>query len=477
MKKLLLPALAALFAVSASAVTTDGNTYDPVNGIQCQSIWMMSRYVDTKNDVKDYANLPIATSMARTAAMYDGVVYVGDSGDTRTEGESVVNLGSIYKYSAKDGSFIGKLELTADGERLSGVRPANQVGVDNFGNLWVIGLTQRSEAAATAKVKVYSVDKESGVCTIQGELDFLTPTTRMDYFDLVGDVTRTEAKCVVMSSAAPPTQELLVFSWVCEQGDTEWTGGFEGDTELVMAEAYPTEALAWNYAPTVTIVLGEDEAKYDGALFYVDGFNTCPSLYNTTGSMDDSFANAPDLAPQVGTNGVAELQFAGKNFIAYSIAQYNDGNKCQMNVCEMGEGMLFTGMQKYWTIPADGLGETSDGGNRVHSISREYVYDNDGNATGAYLMTFKSCNGIGIYGLGSAASVEGSFADDNNAKITVNGDVITVSEEASEIAIFNIAGQKVANVKNATEIAAPAAGAYIVKAVVNGTPVVKKIVR
>ncbi len=476
MKKLLLSASAALLAVSSFAATTDGNTYEPVNGVACQSVWMLSRYVDSKNDVKDYANLPIATSMARTATLYDGVVYVGDSGDTRAEGESTVNQGSIYKYSATDGSFLGKLELVCDGARLEGVRPANQVGVDNFGNLWVIGLTQRSEAAADTKVKVYLVDKETGACTLEGELDFLTPTTRMDYFDLVGDVTRTEAKCVVMSAAAPPTQDLLVFRWVCEQGASEWEGGFDGDTELVMAEAYPSEALAWNYAPTVTIVLGEDEEMYSGALFYVDGFNTCPSMYNTTGSMDDSFANAPDLAPQLGTNGVAELQFGGKNYIAYSIAQYNDGNKCQINVCELGDGMIFEGMQKYWTLPADGLGETSDGGNRVHSISRQYVTEN-GENVGAYLLTFKSCNGMGIYALGNTGSVEGSFTDDNNAKITVNGDVINVSEEASEIAIFNIAGQEVAKVKNATEIAAPSTGVYIVKAVVNGSPVVTKIVR
>lgn len=484
MKKLLLSVSAALLGVSAFAVTTDGNIYEPVNGIPCKSEWMMSRFVDNKSGVQEYANLPIATSMARTAVMYDGVVYVGDSGDTRPVGETSVNQGSIYKYNAKDGSFIGKLELTCDGERLEGVRPANQVGVDNFGNLWVIPLTQRSDEAPDAKVKVYSVDKETGVCVLQGELDFLNTSARMDYYDLVGDVTRTEAKCLIMAAAAPPITELLIFRWVCDQGSDQWEGGFDGgDAEVVLSVAYPASATAWSYAPTVTIVIGEDEYIYDGKLFYVDGYTTCPTLFKDNGAIEQSFEAAPDLQPQEGTNGITELQFndpdgVRRNFIAYSIAQYDNENTCQINVCELGEGMQFAGMQKYWTLPADGLGQFSDGGNRVHSIGREYVYDNSGEPVGAYLLDFKSCNGIGVYALGAAAgSVQGSFADDNNATITVTGDVITVSEEASEIAIFNIAGQEVAKVKNATQIAAPETGVYIVKAIVNGAPAVKKIVR
>ena len=474
MKKMLLSISVALLATPAFA-RVDGNYYPPVNEIDCKSEWMLSRFLDLQHEVKEYSNLKIANPMARTACMYNGIVYVGDSGDTETQGEGVVNLGSIYRFSAVDGSEIGKLELTLDGKRLAGVRPANQVGIDNFGNLWVIGMTQRSAEAPDAKVKVYSVDKETGACTLQGLLDFLAPNTRMDYFDIVGDVTRTEAKCIVMAPAATPATDLCVFRWIAEQGSSDWEGGFDGDTELVMSGAYPTTAIQWSYAPTVTIVLGEDEAKYNGDLFYVDGYTTFPCMYNTTGSMDDSFENAPDLAPaSVGTNGVTELQLAGKNFIAYSLGQYDGANKCQINICELGAGMMFTGMTKYWTLPANGLGQTSDSGNRVHSICREYFKEN-GEVVGARLLTFKSMNGMGVYIIGRFDSIEGSLAD-NDATITVNGNVITVSAEASEIAIFNIAGQEVAKVKNATEISAPSAGAYIVKAMVDGAPIVKKIV-
>ena len=47
--------------------------------------------------------------------------------------------------------------------------------------------------------------------------------------------------------------------------------------------------------------------------------------------------------------------------------------------------------------------------------------------------------------------------------------------EASSIEVYNMAGQKVVEA-NASQVAAPAAGAYIVKANVNGNAVVEKVI-
>ena len=84
---------------------------------------------------------------------------------------------------------------------------------------------------------------------------------------------------------------------------------------------------------------------------------------------------------------------------------------------------------------------------------------------------------MGLYKIGKNVSggVNDALANDA-AQITVNGNVIAVSAEASEINVYNVAGQVVATAKNATEVVAPAAGVYVVKAVVAGTPVVKKVV-
>lgn len=79
-----------------------------------------------------------------------------------------------------------------------------------------------------------------------------------------------------------------------------------------------------------------------------------------------------------------------------------------------------------------------------------------------------------FYKISKPGSVESNVAA--AANITVNGDVIVVSEVAESIEVFNVAGQKVAEARNASEVAAPATGAYIVKAVVAGAPVVKKVI-
>ena len=133
-------------------------------------------------------------------------------------------------------------------------------------------------------------------------------------------------------------------------------------------------------------------------------------------------------------------------------------------------------MKKCWTLPESGHGETSDGGTRIHSLCREFGTDAQGNQY-VDILSYKNFNGMGVYRIGKnlSSGVESNVAD-NNVAITVNGGVIAVSAEASEIAIFNVAGQLVAKVNNASEIAAPAAGAYIVKATVAGAPVVKKVV-
>ena len=150
---------------------------------------------------------------------------------------------------------------------------------------------------------------------------------------------------------------------------------------------------------------------------------------------------------------------------------------CNVNVCELGEGMTFEGMKLYWTVPTSGFGTTSDGGNRYHGLNREYVKDGNGNEY-VNLISYKCFNGLALYKIGKYApdaGVEGAIAD-GGATIAVNGNVVTVSAEAEEINVYNVAGQVVATAKNATEVAVPAQGAFIVKATVAGAPVVKKVV-
>lgn len=492
MKKFLLLSAAALMAGSAMAAT-DGATYEGKSGLTLENVWIFS----TNSNNTEMAQYPwMGTNKARTATLYDGVVYVGNSTNddpSIVDGEgAAVDCCSIEKFDAATGAYLGKIQVTYNGTRVSGLLCANQVGVDSFGNLWVAP----ADLSVEGSFVLYIVDKETGeaqqiVCPV-----YMTSGVRVDYCDVIGDLTLQQAGAVIMGAVA--SSDLSVFRWKADQGQTlaDYTGGWnEMEDELMpMTAADPADQTEWGTAPVVRIVLGEGDAAYNGDLFYVDGFTTFPTLYDTTGSIVDSFANTVTETGDVdeegnpittscypenaGTNGVNEIQIGNHNLIVYSNNQHtgsNGGN--ELWIAEMGEGMAFAGMQQLWMVPAMGLGMTSDTGTRVHCIAKEYTEYNGHEAVN--ILTFKTMNGMGVYRLvdTETGSVGDNLADDlAAAKITVNGDVISVSEVASTIEVYNVAGQLVNRVANASEIAAPADGVYIVKAMVGGNAVVQKVI-
>ena len=264
-----------------------------------------------------------------------------------------------------------------------------------------------------------------GELTLVATLNKGDVIARTDYLDLVGDITLEEAECNVMT---PGSQVPTVYAWHNDQGgdaDT-WDGFFSGDPYMDFTEFYPESQTQWGYAPACRFVLGEDEDyRYSGENFYIDGFTTVPTLYSMDGTIVDGFGSlsqeemAADslLMPKVGTNGIAEFKLGDRNFIVYSIAQYDAPNSCQVNICELGEGMSFSGMQRYWTFPADGQGQTSDSGLRIHPITADYTTENGKEA--ALIFEFKCFNGMGVYIVG-----EGVVPDQGTVAIPgdVNGD-------------------------------------------------------
>ena len=478
MKKFLLLSAAALLAGSAMAAT-DGATYEEKNGLTLENVWIFS----TNSNSEQFAEYAYLNgTKCRTATLYDGIVYVGNS--TNDDPSIVDNTGaaldccSIEKFDAATGAHLGTLKVTYNGERVTGLLCANSVGVDSFGNLYVAAC----DTSVDGSYILYVVDKETGeaqqiVCPV-----YMTSGVRVDYCDVIGDLTLQQAGAVIMGAVA--SSDLSVFRWKADQGQTlaDYTGGWNEmeDELLAMSAADPADQTEWGTAPVVRIVLGEGDAAYNGDLFYVDGFTTFPTLYDTTGSIVDSFANAAECYPEnAGTNGVNEIQIGNHNLIAYSNNQHtgsNGGN--ELWIAEMGEGMAFAGMQQLWMVPAMGLGMTSDTGTRVHCIAKEYTEYNGHEAVN--ILTFKTMNGMGVYRLvdtNTTVSVSDNIADEAvAAKIYVNGGLIKVSEPASSIEVYNVAGQLVDRVANADEIAAPADGVYVVKAMVGGNAVVQKVI-
>lgn len=469
MKKLLLSASMLMLAGASAFAVTDGQTYESIDGFNCENLWVFDRF----HAEEAYMGNPIASKNARTATTDGTTIYVGLSGETAT----------IEKFDLKTGAYLGSLALTKGGEAFKGTLAVNQVGFDEYGHFYAATYSANSEG--NGQYEVYTVDLTTGAVTSVGDLFFDGGLGRIDYCDVIGDITGAEANATVMAVTCAG-DNMNVFKWVREKGSNEWMGGWPGQATFQAIEAgdtYPNGITGFSTGSVLKIV--RDGSKSGNVnMFYIDGFTSAPALYGSDGAMIDNISNA-DLKktdketgvttgtvpePALGTNGIAEGSVGKTNLMIYSEGQYDAPHKCQAVITTVDENMSFESMKPLWIVPADGLGQTTDGV-RVHSLF--CLPQKDGSAL---LLTFKCYNGMGVYKI----TKKGDDSVESNvvaaANITVNGDVIAVSEVAETIEVFNVAGQKVAEARNASEVAAPATGAYIVKAVVAGAPVVKKVI-
>ncbi len=402
MKKFLLFSLLMMSGVAASWAITDGVAYERVNDIGIKNLWIQDR----AHTPEVWSSQPYCNTSARTAVMGDGFIYIARSNaNTIIQGTDTLSQSVIYKVDATNGNLIKELPLTLDGNIYGGATlSSNTVGMDNFGHLYMAPFS--SNLATTQSV--YMVDKETGELTLIAELDKGDALQRCDYIDVMGDITREEAECNIMTVGASSE---YIYRWHADQGD-EFEGGFDGDPYLAILDFYPETVVQWGYAPVAKMVLGEDEdTRYSGELFYIDGFTTAPILYDVTGNLVEGFENVdPTFWPMdVGANGVCEFTLDGRNFIVFVAAQYTGVDEatmvnkaCQVYICELGEGMTLEGMQRYWMVP-DELGAVSDGGTRVQSMNVEYGVDDEGNEE-VTLFIFKCYNGMAVYKIGSNIS-------------------------------------------------------------------------
>lgn len=453
MKKSLLLATALLGAASAFAavpsVGKDASVYEAKTSgdvtFELKNEWLYSNYTtgfgagDNKFDW--------ATGNCRTATIYNDFVLVND------------NLqGGFHKFDFKTGKYLGFVKYTMDGssEGCEGIGFCNTITTDDFGHVIVVGYVADLHKAT---IKIKTLDVETGALTVVGEIDatgdtFAAASARMDYIYFIGDVTGKEAVGQAIAACASSGQDIV--RGTLPQGATEWEGTFGGFYNWELRDliaTYPADMDNWGTAPIAAMIKDEE---FTGDLFYIDGFTTCPSLYDVEGSAIGTFADAQSIAPKPTTNGVAEVSVAGKNFIIYSLNQYVSPEYCQARIACFGDGTEFADLEEFWSFPENGLGAQSDGGIRVHCLQSKVITDKNGKE-GAYILDYKSCNGLGVYLLSEqgyddefgGAGVEGVEIDDNNAPAVY----------------YNLNGVQVANPEN---------GLYIVK---RGNKVTKEVIR
>lgn len=487
MKKILLSASLLMLSTAAFAVT-DGQTYEVKDGLTCENLWI----IDRLHNGTEYTKYEMSGTTSPSAVTDGKYIYVATT--TRTI-NATEGLGAcIEVFDFMTGAYVKTIDLkNADGTNFTAYMGANSFGIDEYGHFWVGSLKVNiDEGAGNAEVNI--VNMETGIVTSVGELPFDMNGGRIDYYDVLGDLTGVESGASILASAS--NTNLNIFYWRLEKGGTEWIGGWDGSYAQEVDATYPADLTEFSTSQIKCIRQMEEDGVL--GMFYVDGFNTLPTLYNNDGSMsENNFGNVDVIKydeennpisgeipePTTGTVGVGDGSIMGQNMLIYSLEQGDSeagkpayyAHKYRSVLTIVDADFSFSSMKYLWTIPADGFG----GEISARRISCYNFIEGEPDANGkqcGYLFIYKECNGMGVYRIAEEGygSVEENFVA--NANITVNGDVIAVSEVAESIEVYNVAGQMVGQVENASEIAAPATGLYIVKAVVEGAPVVKKVI-
>jgi len=429
MKRLLLGALSLSTLSMPALAVVENDVYETFEGIECKNLYNISRNYSSP----EFLVTPAAEFNNKTRSMIvkDGKLYIAHS-RTIIEGEESNDYAHLLVYDQKTGVFERQVQLTVGGEPISGLLCANQVGVDDFGNIWLMGLCGNTEKTPW---RIYHVkDVTTGESELIAELtvpaDESIAYGRHDYYDLVGDVTGKEAGTVVMSPVASG-KSTFVIGFAREQGSDQWgphmTGGEYYAQDMV--DTYPEGLTTWDGAPQIRILRDE---TYSGGIFYIDPFVGYPALYDTEGALIDSFAAQLDAIDGVNmnANGMNEFSMAGQNYAVIAKTDYDKGVGSQVRVIRLGEGSAFAGSAIAWDLPAKGLGTLTDTGSRMFGICPCVVTDENGKQ-GCYLSIYKCNNGLATYLISEPGFVAG-----------VN-DVIADHDANAPVEMYNLNGVRV----------------------------------
>lgn len=394
---------------------------------------------------------------ARGMAVVNDKMYFSN----RTTGNPVIS--SLVEVDGLTGAYLRNILLPIEmwmepgvGGAVADTVPylANDVQVDDANNLYVSNmiLDMRGEGPSHT-YKVNYIDVTKSPITWKTVLSATIPADlgaafRIDAFDVYGDVLNGNGLIMLAVAGADVGAGNTVIKYKVTNGVAD----VANPEFIVLQEFNPKTATTSGTAPRVNIV--------DETLFYHDGFNTVPMLYDMNGNAVDGFQNNVALSPATGPNGITEFEMNGEYYMicasvntdktppqAFDIFKYKDASRS------------FADMTFLYRFPEAGMGTVS---NPVRTaLPRVEVVDGDNGLKKARINLYAYRNGYGIYeftkvGTGLFGAKYNSFA------LTVEGRNIIVKEEVTSIALYSLTGQRVKEVVNTQTITAPAAGVYVV---------------
>ncbi len=426
---------------------TDGSTYDIIDNVAIESLWFRSTKegFDNMNEefdvLADANNKGLQRGMVATA----DAVYV-----TRRSANSAAALPDIFldKYDPQTGEFLGSIVLDKTTASTHSLYPNNDVNKDNAGNIVISNLTTN---VSTNNIYLYQVNTETGELTCVAILGAGGSTTyRVDHVGIYGDVTSGEF--YVFAGVA---NSKYIMRW--DVTDAEET---TNATVYTVQSFYPTSDGSLGIAPRVRPVASNQ--------VWVDGGSTAMTLYTLASNRRNratataTFSSATDLAP-VNTldNGGALFTFKSTPYMVYNVEPSSSALDCygKFNVVKMNSASSLSGIQKMWTIPAEGIGGTSS----TTSGAPVDCVEQPDNSVNIYL--YSPANGLAAYRVYDANStgIDDILADKAaDAAFSVTGRTVSL-EGAAGITAYSLSGAVVAT-SAGDSLTLPAPGAYIVAA-------------
>ena len=227
-------------------------------------------------------------------------------------------------------------------------------------------------SGACQPFQIYTVDLETGeakelindVLWENPGLDSIV--FRFDAFGVAGDVTKNG---VVMAADAT-NGNWLVYRWLIKDGVVG-----EGEQVAILLDPATDQSLyidakGFGGAPQI---FPQDK---EGALFYVDGFNTLPMLFygnpEEGATLLDDFINVPTgvdvtnnegevLSMNTGHNGLIEFQVGDEYFLLMAASNTAKTPPSAFALYKFADAdREFSGMEPLWYFPHNGLGSSTN---------------------------------------------------------------------------------------------------------------------
>ncbi|MDX9749142.1 MAG: InlB B-repeat-containing protein, partial [Paludibacter sp.] len=370
--------------VTASPVPRpDPATYEPIaeGKYTLTSKWLVSNTLDNLS-----AN-PIGTSnFVRGMAAKNGKMYFVDrelrrltvvDGATGNRLPHITLAANIFKYTNAEQQLVD-----------AGTLPFNDIKIDHAGNVLLgNGITSNAQP-----FQVWKIDLATGAGTLvvneilKNNPDYADNVSlRFDAFGVFGDV---NTNAIIMAANASAME---AFKWTI-------TNGVAGPAELITIATDVDGNFLYKLSNPGT---APQIFPVDENYFYLDGWDTLPTLIDMQGYVIDGFYNVPKevedwsigLSNRKGHNGLVEFEMAGEHF--FLIASMNTAGTPPSSFRLFkwaNAGKEFKDIQSLWTLPAAGMGSLSNSYrtavpsvevNEVSKVATLYLYTGE-NGYGVY---------------------------------------------------------------------------------------------